>query len=329
MEARRQGTHPLMVLVGASLLVFYASLAYLSYRALVALWSATPGLETILLVVAVGTLVVGYLSYRFGTAQLLSGLEAVELPRSRAPGFYRRFDRLVDRMDAGDPQILVAQLPTPNAFALGSPRSGVVVLDRSLFRLLTVDELEAIVAHELAHLEGYDAFVQTLAYTAFRTLVGFALLASFPVVLVIGGFARAIAWMRGRPASWTNTLLGRLLRRAEQAVLLVSLAFTVVVLARSRRREYAADDRAVTVTGRPLALARALRKIQRAAEPDWGLLSPLYVHTDETETEDERLWRRLLSTHPSTDERIDRLVERARTQQNGRRRREGERIPVR
>ena len=60
------------------------------------------------------------------------------------------------------------------------------------------------------------------------------------------------------------------------------------------------------VTGDPLALARALRKIQRVADPRRGLLSPLYVHTEEDE------WTRLFSTHPSTDERIERLVERAR-----------------
>jgi heat shock protein HtpX len=58
------------------------------------------------------------------------------------------------------------------------------------------------------------------------------------------------------------------------------------------------------VTGNPVALARALRKIQRASEPGWGLLSTLYVHGD-----DDGLLTRLLSTHPPMDDRIERLVE--------------------
>lgn len=307
MPARRTGTRLLMALVGCLLLLWYLGLAAVSYWALSILRRSAPDPATALVVIVAIALLTGLLSYRFGTRQLLSSLEAVELPRSHAPGFYRRLDGLESRMGVESPTVLIARLPMPNAFALGSARNGVVVLDRSLFRLLSPDELEALVAHELAHLERHDAFVQTLAYSGFRTVAGLVFLVLAPLLLPIAGVARAVAWMRGNPGSWSRTVFGRLLALIEGGVVVVFLLVTLVVRAHSRRREYAADDRAAAVTEKPIALARALRTIERAAAPSRGLLATLYVHTEE----DDPL-SRLLSTHPATDERVDRLVERAR-----------------
>jgi len=297
-----------MALIGFLLLVWYLSLAAISYWAVSALRASAPDLGTTLVLLVGGGLVGGYLSYRFGTRQLLSRIDAVELPRSHAPAFYRRLDRLEARMDVDSPAILIARLPTPNAFALGGGRNGVIVLDRSLFRLLSLDGLEALVAHELAHLEGYDAFVQTLVYSVFRTIAGVVFLLLLPVLLPVAGAARSMAWLRGTPQSWSQTAFGRLLRRIDGVVMAGLLLVTLAVRAHSRRREYAADERAATVTGKPVALARALRTIERAAAPPRGLLSTLYVHTEN----DEETLTRLLSTHPSTDDRIERLLERAR-----------------
>ncbi|WP_226480937.1 M48 family metallopeptidase [Natrinema amylolyticum] len=296
-----------MALIGCLLLLWYLGLAALSYWALSVLRASAPDPATTLLVIVGIGLFGGYLSYRFGTNRLLSRLDAVELPRSHAPRFYRRLDDLESRMGVDSPTVAIARLPMPNAFALGSRRDGVVVLDRSLFRFLSLDELEALVAHELAHLERYDAFVQTLAYGVFRTVAGLVFVLLTPLLVPIAGIARAVAWIRGDPRSWSRTAFGRLLGLIEGGVAVCFLLVTLVVRAHSRRREYAADDRAAAVTGRPVALARALRTIQRTAEPSAGLLAPLYVHTDDDET-----WRRLLSTHPSTDDRIERLLDRAR-----------------
>ena len=310
MRARRTGTGTrlLMAVIGCLLLLWYLSLAAVSYWALSVLRSSAPDLGTTLVVLVGVSLVGGYLSYRFGTRQLLSRLDAVELPRSHAPAFYRRLDRLESHMDVDSPTIMIARLPVPNAFALGGSSGGVIVLDRSLFRLLSLDGLETLVAHELAHLEGYDAFVQTLAYSVFRTLAGVVFVLLTPVLLPIVGAARALAWLRGDPQSWARTAFGQLLGLLEDGVMVALLLVTVAVRAHSHRREYAADERAAAVTGKPVALARALRTIQRAADPTHGLLSTLYVHTKH----DEDAGARLLSTHPSTDDRIERLLERPR-----------------
>lgn len=294
-----------MALVGLSLLAFYGIAAVVVYEFLVAVWAARPPLPTAVAIVLVITVSFGYLSYRFGTNRMLSNLDAARLPRERAPGVHEMVDRLVEQMDLDRPDVLVAQMAAPNALALGGTGNGVLVLDAELFRLLDADELETIVAHELAHLEGYDSLIQTLAFSAVRTVVGLFVLVLFPLLLLVGGVARAVAWIRGRPFDRRN-LAARFRRGIGRLVVLVFVGLTLLVRAHSRRREYAADDRAVEVTGKPRALAQALAKIKRASEAPWGLLSPLYTHGNE-----EGTLTRMLSTHPPIEERVERLREKA------------------
>ena len=295
-----------MAAVGLSLLVWYGGAAYVLSRLVASLVRNPPAPTTLFAVVVGTTLVVGYLNYRYGTLSVVAGLDAAEVSRVRAPGLYARVDRLCDRMDVDPPRLLVADLTLPNAFALGGVGGGVLVFDRTLFWLLDAAEFEAIVAHELAHLESRDSLVQTIAYTGGRTVVGTLFLVVLPVTLAVTGVARSLAWIRGRPEEWDASPLLWIRRWLERGATTVLVGFTLLLRAHSRRREYAADDRAVTVTGDPLALARALRKIQRAAEPDWGPFAPFYVVTD-----DDSVLGRLLSTHPPMDERVRRLVDRA------------------
>lgn len=292
--------------IGVGLLVVYVAAAVLAYELLRFVWQRPPDPITALLTVAVVTVVASYLSYRFGTQQLLAGLGGSEIDQRHAPDLFARLGRLQQRMDIDRPRVVVARLGAPNAFALGGVRSGVLVLDIGLFRLLTPDEREAILAHELAHLENYDAFVQTLAYSVLRTVVGLLLLPLVPLLLLVTGIARAWAWIRGRPGEWGRNPVMFVYYWATLSVTLLAIGLTVLIRAHSRRREYAADDRAVAVTGKPLALARALYKIDQATGRERGLLSTLYVQGDE-----DGLWTRLLSTHPPMDDRIERLLDRA------------------
>lgn len=309
MSARRA----FMWLTGLSIMVLYAGAALLAYALLRLLVARPPDPGVAALVIGVVTVVGAYLSYRFGTTQLLAGIDAVEIGPRNAPTFFQRLDRLAGEMAVQRPRVFVAELGAPNAFALGGVRSGALVVDRSLFRLLSPGEREAIVAHELAHLESYDAFVQTLAYSAMRTLVGLVLLPLLPLLLLVVGAARAMAWIRGRPNEWSRSPLMLLYAWASLGVTFFTIALTALIRAHSRRREYRADDRAVEVTGDPLALARALRTIERASKRQRGLLSTLYVSGDE-----EGILTRLLSTHPPMDDRIERLVGRAELDRSGR-----------
>lgn len=302
----RLALRALMVAVGLSVLAFYGLAAWLAVELLVAVWANRPPLPTTLAIVAATTLLFGYLSYQFSTARILASLDAAEVPRRRAPDLHRRLDRIADRMAIDRPRLLVADMPLPNALSLGGARNGVVVLDRALLRILAPAELDGIVAHECAHLESRDSLIQTLAYSVTRTVVGLVTVVLLPALLFAAGLAQAEAWIRGRPHRRGPTGLDQVHALVGSVVAVVLLALTVLVRAHSRRREFAADERAADVTGQPVALARALRKIERVSDPDWGLLSPLYTRGDEDGT-----LARILSTHPATDDRVERLVERA------------------
>ena len=305
-----------MMLVGVAVFAVYAAAALGGYLLLAWLFATPPDLLTGLGAAVGFTLVAAYLSYRFGTRQLLSALRAVELPRQHAPVLYRRLDRLSLAMNVNRPPVLVADLGVPNALSLGGPRQGMIVVDQSLLSLLTIDELEGILAHELAHMERYDTFVQTLAVSLIRSLWGVLTLVLLPLLLLLQGIDRAAAWVLGRPTDRRPGLAGLVKRSVEAVAGVVVNVAALLFLAYSRRREFAADSRAADVTGKPVALARALSKIDRATDPDRGLRSLLYVQGDERE--DDGL-KRLRSTHPPVDDRVEELLERTQGGHWGRR----------
>jgi len=297
---RRPGSSLLFASAAVVTLLVYVTLAFATYRALLFLWAQRPDPVTTVVVVVGLALGMGYASYRIGTARIRYALDAVELPPGEMPGLYRRIDTLSARIGVETPRLMVASLPGPNALALGGARDGDVVIDGSLFRLLTAAELEAIIAHELAHLKGRDSLVKTLGYSLVRTATGLVWFVLLPVALLVGGVARAVALLRDDDP----VAVRRTIRTADTAVtgLVVVCLFllTAVVQAYSRRREYAADERAARLTD-PLALARALEKIERATTPG-GLLSTLVIHGDE-----EGPLIDLLASHPPMAERVERL----------------------
>ncbi|WP_254837779.1 M48 family metallopeptidase [Natronomonas marina] len=319
---RRLPLRVLMVLTGLSLLVVYLLAAALGYRLLLVAWAQRPSPLRVAAYFLVATVLFGLLSYQSGTAGLLRELDATKLSPAEAPRLHERLERLRTAFDVGDVSVHVANFEAPNALALGGAGGGALVVDGDLFALLAPAELDAILAHELAHMEGRDALVQTLGYTTVRTGGGVLFLALLPVGVVAGGLARALSWVRGRPPRPFGQHLAAVQFAVARATVAVLFVLTAVLRAHSRHREYRADDRAVEVTGDSIALARALVKIQRAATPGWGPLSSLYVHGDQA-----GMLTRLLATHPPMDERVGRLVERANRQGRRQRRPPAERPP--
>ncbi len=294
----------LFAAVGLAVLGVYLGFAGLLAIGYIWVLANPPDPVAVALGVVVAVLVTAYASYYVGTARILAGVETRELSPRRAPSLYRQRDRLCQDLGIAPPSLLVADLGAPNALSIGGPRNSVIILDRRLFSLLSAEELEGILAHELAHVEGRDAFLQTLAVSVMRTLAGVGFLLLLPVTLAAIGIGRATAWITGRPERAPDVAALATLG-VELLVGLVLSVITLALLARSRRREFDADNRAAELTRQPRALARALVKINRAADPGWGLRSLLTIHGNESDAE----WRRWLSTHPPVEERVARLVE--------------------
>src|SRR5690606_15026203 len=168
---------------------------------------------------------------------------------------YQMVDRL--RQNAGMPMPVVAisEQPQPNAFATGrNPKNAVVCVTRGMWDLvgrghMTVDELEAVMAHELAHIRHYHMLVGTIA----ASMAG--------AVMMIGNMLEwgAIFGMGGRGNQGGNPLA--LIALA----ILAPIAAMVVQMAISRRNEFEADAGAAEINGKPLALASALQKIESIA----------------------------------------------------------------
>jgi heat shock protein HtpX len=301
-----------MILVGVSILSVYTAAAVGGLLLLQWVVANPPNPFFMLGVFVSVALLGGYVGYKRGVVQTVASIDTLRVTPERAPELYRRLERLCLRMDVSQPALLVADFELPNALSVGGPREGAIILDRGLFEILTIDELEGILAHELAHIERLDTFLNTLAITVARLIASLVFLVFAPFIIFLAGIDRATAWFGGRPGK-ERFGLANVFQQTVGFLVVILLSFlTVLFLAHSRRQEFAADRRAAEVSGRPLALARALVKIHKAAEPRRNLRSLLYIHQD-TENEPSR-W---LSTHPPLDDRVDKLVELSQSQTGG------------
>jgi len=212
---------------------------------------------------------------------------------------YAMVDRL--RQNAGMPMpvVAVSENPQPNAFATGrSPKHAVVCVTRGMWDLvargvMSVDELEAVVAHELGHIRHYHMLVGTIA----ASVAG--------AVMMIGNMLKwgAIFGMGGRDGENSNplALIG--------LAILAPIAAMMVQMMISRRNEFEADADAAKISGKPLALASALQKIERIAQGIPMDVNPSAAHLAIVQPLAGGGMMKLFSTHPPTAERVAKLQE--------------------
>jgi len=234
-----------------------------------------------------------FFSYWFSDKLVLRMYNAHEVDEASAPQFYRIVRELAQKAGLPMPRVYLIDEDAPNAFATGrNPDHAAVAATTGILRALSERELRGVMAHELSHVRHRDILISTVSATMAGAI---SMLANF--AMFFGGRDD-----EGRPA---NPIVGLLV------MLLAPIAASLIQMAISRAREFEADRGGAELSGDPQALASALQKIQRYAQ---GI--PLPTAERHPETAQMMIMnplhggglRNLFSTHPSTEERVERLL---------------------
>jgi heat shock protein HtpX len=209
------------------------------------------------------------------------------------PQVYAIVRRLALQKNMPEPRIYLIDSPQPNAFATGrSPKKAAVAVTTGILQVLTVDELEGVLAHELAHVSNRDILISSIA----------AMIAAALTML-----ARMAFWFGGgnnreNPLGAIGVIL---------SLIVAPIAAMLIRLAISRTREFHADATGAETTGRPLLLASALEKIAAGTARIPMNVNPataqLFIDNPMKAVRGGGMMK-LLSTHPPTEERIERLT---------------------
>ena len=232
-----------------------------------------------------------FVMYYKSSSMVLRMYGARTVAATDAPDLYAMVDRLRQRAGLPMPTVAIAPQAQPNAFATGrNPEHAVVCVTEGLLGTISREELEGVIAHELAHIKNRDMLLQTVTATmagAITNLANFAF-------LFMG---------RGDDDEGPNPIVAMLL------MILAPIAAMIVQMAISRQREFKADAVGAAISGRPLALASALQSLERGAHRIPMHVSPAaapLAQVNPLAIGGGRM-SKLFSTHPPTEERVARL----------------------
>ena len=250
-------------------------------------------------------LVMNFFTYWFSSSIVLRMYKAKPVTEAEAPQLYTMVRKLASSAGLLMPKVCIIPSPTPNAFATGrNPEHGVVAVTTGIMQILTPEELEGVIAHELSHIQGRDILIGTIAATIAGAIMMLASIARFGAIL--GGNRDS------RNGSGAAGLVVMLL-----VGILAPIAAMIIQMAVSRTREYEADAGAARLTKQPMALASALNKISRGVAATPMDAKPATAHMFIMNPLSGQKAMNLFSTHPAVEERIKKLKEMDRAEQGG------------
>lgn len=242
--------------------------------------------------------IINFGSYWFSDKIVLTIYRAKEVTPAESPNLHRIVDGLAMKAGLPKPKVYIVESAMPNAFATGrDPKHAAVAVTTGILNLLSYEEIEGVLAHELAHVMNRDTLISAVAATIAGVITFLADMAMW--ASIFGGFG-------GRDDD-SGGIVGLI-----AMAIVAPIAATLIQLAISRSREYAADAEGARICKKPWALADALQKLEygnsnykpsisdvqpRESSAHMFIINPLKGGTIQS----------LFSTHPATEERIKRL----------------------
>jgi heat shock protein HtpX len=256
------------------------------------------GGSTGLVIAFIAAMGMNLFSYWKSDKMVLRMYNAEQVDRNSHPQLFNMIQELAQKAELPMPTVYIIPQEQPNAFATGrNPENSAVAVTKGILSALDEQQLRAVIAHELAHIKNRDILTQTMVTTVVSAL---SMLAQFAIFLPIGGGDRD-----------SNPLVALIV------LITAPIAASLLQAAVSRTREYEADREGAEICGQPRQLASALQNIEKAAQQvpmnvsDTAMRSTSHMFPVNPFSGGK--FMSLFSTHPETEDRIERLMHMAET----------------
>jgi len=233
----------------------------------------------------------GFMYWNSGSL-VLKMYKASPVTEAEAPRLYRSVQRMASNASLPMPTVALIPMDQPNAFATGrNPSNAVVAVTTGLLEMVDDDELDGVVAHELGHVQNRDILISTIAAAMVGAITMLASIAKWGAI-----------FGRGRNGKGIHPAVMILL------AILAPIAALLIQMMISRNREYMADEAGARISGKPMALASALQKLERFSQNRPVDVNPSTAHMFIVNPlgGNSRM-SNLFRTHPTTQDRVNRL----------------------